>query len=72
VTTSTGNGAPGATTTARAEHVVEEAGRRLSGAEHTAEEWAEHAGRWLAVALARAREEAEDIWAEARAKRREW
>jgi hypothetical protein len=66
------NGDGSAASTARAERVVDEAGRALSGVEHAAEDWAERAGRWVAGALARAREEAEDIWAEARAKRREW
>jgi cell division septum initiation protein DivIVA len=40
-------------------------------AERAAEEWAEKAVRWLAHTAERAREQAEDIWAEAQAKRRE-
>jgi hypothetical protein len=38
--------------------------------ERTAEELAERFGRWIARAAVRAREDAEDIWAEAQALRR--
>jgi hypothetical protein len=38
--------------------------------EQRAEEWAEMVGRWVARSAARAREEAEDIWADAQALRR--
>ena len=44
--------------------------RPVAGAEQTAEEWGEKIGRWVLRAAARAREEAEDIWAEAQAVRR--
>jgi hypothetical protein len=43
----------------------------LSDAERIAEEWGERSWRWVLGAAARAREEAEDIWAEAQALRRE-
>ena len=43
---------------------------RASAAERVAEEWAERAGRWALGVAARAREEAEDIWAEAQVLRR--
>lgn len=46
-------------------------GRVTSDAEGTAEEWAEKIARWVLRATARAREEAEDIWAEAQARRRD-
>jgi hypothetical protein len=39
--------------------------------ERIAEEWAEKVGRWLVRGVARAKEEAEDIWADAQALRRE-
>jgi hypothetical protein len=39
-------------------------------AEQVAEEWAERIGRWLLPGAARAKEEAEDIWAEAQEVRR--
>jgi hypothetical protein len=45
--------------------------RILSDAERIAEEWGERSWRWVLGAAARAREEAEDIWAEAQALRRE-
>ena len=48
------NGQPGASE--RAENVLEDAGRK--------------AGQFLAVAFARAREEAEDMWAEAQSIRK--
>jgi hypothetical protein len=48
----------------------ETAGRTVANAERIAEEWAERAGRWLLRAAARAKEEAEDIWAEAQEVRR--
>lgn len=40
-------------------------------AELVAEQWAERIGRWMLRTTARAKEEAEDIWAEAQALRRE-
>jgi hypothetical protein len=44
---------------------------RLAGdAERIAEEWTARIGRWVLGAAARAREEAEDIWADAQALRR--
>jgi hypothetical protein len=46
-------------------------GRELTDPERVAEEWAERIGRWVLRTTARAREEAEDIWAEAQAVRRE-
>lgn len=45
------------------------AGGARSDAESTAEEWAERIARWVLRAAARAREEAEDIWAEAQVRR---
>jgi hypothetical protein len=39
-------------------------------AERLAEEWSSRAAGWIARTGARAREEAEDIWAEAQAKHR--
>ena len=39
-------------------------------AEELLEQWGERAGRWLSRTWARAREEAEDIWAEAQSVRR--
>jgi hypothetical protein len=39
-------------------------------AERMADEWSGRVADWLVRAAARAREEAEDIWAEAQAKRR--
>jgi hypothetical protein len=39
-------------------------------AERLAEEWSSRTAGWLARTAARAREEAEDIWAEAQAKHR--
>jgi hypothetical protein len=44
---------------------------RARDPELIAEEWAERAGRWLMRGMARAKEEAEDIWADAQALRRE-
>ncbi len=44
--------------------------RAFEDAERIAEEWSEKAVRWLARTLERAREEAEDIWAEAQETRR--
>jgi hypothetical protein len=44
---------------------------RLHDAERVAEEWGEKAARWLARTTERAREEAEDVWAEAQEKRRQ-
>jgi hypothetical protein len=45
--------------------------KRLAGdAERIAEEWAGKIGRWVVGTAARAREEAEDIWADAQALRR--
>jgi hypothetical protein len=38
--------------------------------ERVAAEWAERLGRWVARTVARAKEDAEDIWAEAQALRR--
>jgi hypothetical protein len=46
-------------------------GRLRSDPEGAAEEWAERVARWALRATARAREEAEDIWAEAQALRRD-
>jgi hypothetical protein len=45
--------------------------RPFQDAERVAEEWAEKAVRWLARTAEQAREQAEDIWADAQAKRRE-
>jgi hypothetical protein len=45
--------------------------REVRDAEQLAEEWAERAGRWLLRTAARMREEAEDIWHEAQAVRRD-
>jgi hypothetical protein len=42
----------------------------VGDAERLAAEWAEKIGRWIARAGARAREDAEDIWADAEALRR--
>jgi cell division septum initiation protein DivIVA len=50
---------------------VEAPPRPFQDAERVAEEWAEKTVRWLARTAERAREQAEDIWAEAQAKRRE-
>jgi cell division septum initiation protein DivIVA len=44
--------------------------RPFQDAERVAEEWGEKAVRWLARTVERAREEAEDIWAEAQEQRR--
>jgi hypothetical protein len=52
------------------ESQAESAQRPVPGAEQTAEEWGEKIGRWVLRAAARAREEAEDVWAEAQAVRR--
>ncbi len=40
-------------------------------AEELAEEWAGRIARWTVRSLARAREEAEDVWADAQALRRQ-
>jgi hypothetical protein len=55
----------------RDEADAEAAPRPFQDVERAAEEWAEKAVRWLARTAERAREQAEDIWAEAQAKRRE-
>jgi hypothetical protein len=47
------------------------AGGRFEDAERVAEEWGEKAAQWLARTVERAREEAEDIWADAQEKRRQ-
>jgi hypothetical protein len=44
--------------------------RTAADAEETLEEWGRRLGRLVASAAARAREEAEDIWAEAQSLRR--
>jgi hypothetical protein len=44
--------------------------RRVEDTERTPEEWGETIGHWIARTAGRAREEAEDIWAEAQALRR--
>ncbi len=49
---------------------TETAERAVADAERVAEEWAERIGRWVLRTAARAREEAEDIWAEAQQVRR--
>ena len=46
-------------------------GRGASSAESKAEEWGERASRWVLRLAARAKEEAEDIWAEAQTLRRQ-
>jgi hypothetical protein len=46
------------------------ADRASADPERRAEEWAEKVGRWVARSAARAREEAEDIWADAQVLRR--
>jgi hypothetical protein len=50
---------------------VDPSTRPFKDAERVAEEWGEKAVRWLAGTIERAREEAEDIWAEAQEKRRQ-
>ena len=45
--------------------------RAAADAERMAEEWAGRIGRWIVRGAARAKEEAEDIWAEAQALRRD-
>jgi hypothetical protein len=45
-------------------------GSELDRAEALIEEWSQRLGRWISVTAARAREEAEDIWAEAQSIRR--
>jgi hypothetical protein len=49
--------------TARAEELVD-------GVTERAEDWSDKVAGWVARATARAREEAEDIWAEAQSVRR--
>jgi hypothetical protein len=49
---------------------TERSDRVAADTERIAEEWAERIGRWIARTVARAREDAEDIWAEAQALRR--
>jgi hypothetical protein len=61
---------PSANGTPIDESQAESARRPVAGAEQAAEEWGEKIGRWVLRAAARAREEAEDIWAEAQAVRR--
>ncbi len=46
-------------------------GSDLERAEQLVAEWGERLGSWLSRSLARAREEAEDIWAEAQERKRE-
>jgi hypothetical protein len=59
---------------ARSESNEGSATERIDGVvgdtERTAEELAERLGRWIARTAARAREDAEDIWADAQALRR--
>jgi hypothetical protein len=55
----------------RGEAQAETGGRTFEEAERLAEEWGEKAVRWLARTVERAREEAEDIWADAQEKRRQ-
>jgi hypothetical protein len=50
----------------------EQSGPQRDGAGETAEELAGQLAGWVARAAARAREEAEDVWAEARELRRRW
>jgi hypothetical protein len=45
--------------------------RVVTDAERIAEQWAERIGRWVLRTTARAKEEAEDIWADAQAVRRD-
>ena len=42
----------------------------LDRAEELIEDWSRRLGRWISVTAARAKEEAEDIWAEAQSIRR--
>lgn len=51
----------------RSEHIPQPA----RDAEQVAEEWAGRIGHWILSGLARAKEEAEDIWSDAQALRRE-
>jgi hypothetical protein len=55
----------------RTEPDAEGTRRPFEDAERLAEEWGEKAVRWLAHTVERAREEAEDIWADAQEKRRQ-
>ena len=61
-------------TTANAERAVSSAEQAadnvVNTAEQTVEEVSAKVARWVSTFVARAREEAEDIWAEARAKQR--
>jgi hypothetical protein len=65
VTTQTRSNGSGAGTgeTERADHLMADAEDRVG-------EWGERVGRWASRAAAHAREETEDIWAEAQTIRR--
>jgi hypothetical protein len=64
------SGTPGSAAASKRSE-ADDAGHAAGDAERVAEEWAERIGRWVLRAAVRAREEAEDIWAEAQALRRE-
>jgi hypothetical protein len=49
---------------------ADRAQRLIADTEDRMEDWGERAGRWASRAAARAREELEDIWAEAQTIRR--
>ena len=49
---------------------ADRAERMVADTEQRMEDWGERAGRWASRAAARAREEFEDIWAEAQTIRR--
>jgi hypothetical protein len=61
---------PAKTTNAKKDGRGKATGSRFSSAEQFTSEWTERVASWVSRAVARTREEVEDIWAEAQSIRR--